>query len=134
MSHLIGSVEVGKVADIVLWHPAFFGVKPEMVIKVVSPTMQRIQHLSHCVQGGMIACSQMGDPNASIPTPEPVLMRKMFGAYGLAAAAHSIAFVSRASLEQGTVQTYGLNKKVEPVVRCRDIGKKVQCLTLIASK
>src|SRR5476649_1411786 len=79
----IGSVEVGKLADLVLWNPAFFGVKPELVIK-----------------GGFIAWSQMGDANASIPTPQPVIMRPMFGALGAAGAATSIAFVSRISLDQ----------------------------------
>ena len=74
----IGSVEVGKLADLVLWHPAFFGVKPELVIK-----------------GGFIAWSQMGDANASIPTPQPVVMRPMFGAHGSAGAATSLAFVSK---------------------------------------
>ena len=83
----IGSVEVGKLADLVLWHPAFFGVKPELVIK-----------------GGFIAWSQMGDANASIPTPQPVVMRPMFGAYGSAGSATSLAFVSKVSLDEGTVQ------------------------------
>src|SRR5258705_9727488 len=83
ISHEVGSVESGKLADLVLWKPAFFGVKPEMVVK-----------------GGMIAWSVMGDANASIPTPQPVLMRPMFGAFGRAPEATSLAFVSQASLEQ----------------------------------
>src|SRR5512147_359908 len=87
MSHLVGSVEVGKVADLVLWRPAFFGAKPELVLK-----------------GGFIAWAQMGDPNASIPTPQPVTMRPMFGAFGRATGATSVAFVARASLEEGVVQ------------------------------
>merc|ERR1719253_895980 len=77
MSHVIGSVETGKLADLVLWNPANFGAKPNMVIK-----------------GGTIAWSQMGDANASIPTPQPVLMRKMFGAHGKAVGGTSLAFVS----------------------------------------
>jgi urease subunit alpha len=106
LSHLIGSVEAGKLADLVLWKPAFFGVKPELVLK-----------------GGIIAWSQMGDPNASIPTPQPVRMRPMFGAFHRASAPLSIAFVSRASLESGTVRTYGLQKRLEAVRGCRRIGK-----------
>src|SRR6058998_4389312 len=78
----IGSIEAGKLADLVLWKPAFFGVKPEMVIK-----------------GGVIAWAQMGDPNASIPTPQPVYMRPMFGALGRAVGGTSIAFVSQLSKE-----------------------------------
>ena len=105
VSHLIGSVEVGKLADLVLWKPAFFGVKPEMVIK-----------------GGTIAWSQMGDPNASIPTPQPVFMRPMFGAFGSAPGPISLAFVSRAFKQSGT--NFGLKKRVEPVRNCRSIGKK----------
>jgi len=107
MSNLIGSVEVGKVADLVLWKPAFFGAKPEMVIK-----------------GGIIAWSQMGDPNASIPTPQPVFMRPMFGAMGKASSPISIAFVSNASVENGTTHNYGLKKRIEPVTGCRSTGKK----------
>src|SRR4051812_16489541 len=107
MSHLIGSVEAGKLADLVLWRPAFFGVKPEMVIK-----------------GGMIAWSQMGDPNASIPTPQPVIMRPMFGSFGRAVGSTGITFVSRAGKDAGIADNYGLTKRVEPVVNCRNIGKK----------
>jgi urease subunit alpha len=106
MGHLIGSVEVGKLADLVLWRPAFFGAKPEMVIK-----------------GGHIAWSQMGDPNASIPTPQLVSMRPMFGALGRAVGTTSIAFVSQAAAAAGVGAAYGLNKRVEPVRRCRGIGK-----------
>src|SRR5438270_11631943 len=83
IGHVIGSVEAGKLADLVLWKPAFFGVRPELVIK-----------------GGMIAWSQMGDPNASIPTPQPVYMRPMFAAMGRAAGAHSLALVSGVSLDR----------------------------------
>ncbi len=102
----IGSVEVGKLADLVLWHPAFFGVKPDMVIK-----------------GGLIAWSQMGDANASIPTPQPVAMRPMFGAYGAAGAATSLAFVSQVSLETGVVARYGLRKRLHAVRGCRTLTK-----------
>src|SRR5258706_2304924 len=107
MAHCVGSVEAGKLADLVLWRPAFFGAKPEMVIK-----------------GGIIAWAQMGDPNASIPTPQPVLMRPMFGAMGRACGQSSIAFVSQSSLAAGTVQTYGLTKRLEPVKGCRTLTKK----------
>jgi urease subunit alpha len=107
MAHCIGSVEAGKLADLVLWRPAFFGAKPEMVIK-----------------GGIIAWAQMGDPNASIPTPQPVLMRPMFGAMGRACGASGIAFVSKTSLAAGVPQTYGLHKRLEAVRGCRSIGKK----------
>lgn len=107
MSRLIGSVEAGKLADLTLWSPAFFGSKPEMVIK-----------------GGIIAWSQMGDPNASIPTPQPVLMRPMFGGYGRAASPISIAFVSQAAVDHGTAAGYGLSKMIEPVQNCRSVGKK----------
>jgi urease subunit alpha len=103
----IGSVEVGKLADLVLWHPAFFGVKPELVIK-----------------GGFIAWSQMGDANASIPTPQPVVMRPMFGACGSAGAATSLAFVSKVSLDEGAVQGYGLRKNLVAVHGCRTLTKK----------
>jgi urease subunit alpha len=105
--HLVGSIEPGKLADLVLWKPAFFGSRPEMVIK-----------------GGFIAWSQMGDPNASIPTPQPVYMRPMFGSFGRAIGPTSLALVSAASVEQGTVQKYGLTKRIEPVRNCRGIGKK----------
>jgi urease subunit alpha len=107
MGHEIGSVEVGKFADLVLWRPAFFGVKPEMVIK-----------------GGFIAWAQMGDPNASIPTPQPSYMRPMFGALGRAVGATSIAFVSRRSLEEGTATKLGLGKRLLAVEKCRSIGKR----------
>ena len=107
MSHLIGSVEVGKLADLVLWRPALFGAKPEMVIK-----------------GGVIAWSQMGDPNASIPTPQPVFMRPMFGSFAKATGPTSIAFVSQSCAESGTAESYGLSKQIAAVRNCRGIGKK----------
>lgn len=104
VSHEIGSVEPGKLADLVLWSPAFFGVKPEMVIK-----------------GGFIAWSVMGDANASIPTPQPVLYRPMFGAFGAATQAISVTFVSKASV--GRLATLGLRKRLVAVKNCRKIGK-----------
>jgi urease subunit alpha len=103
----IGSIEPGKLADIVLWKPAFFGVKPEMVVK-----------------GGFIAWSAMGDPNASIPTPQPVIYRPMFGSFGRATAATSITFISQAALSAGLPQRLGLRKIIAPVRHCRKIGKK----------
>jgi len=107
MAHEIGSVEVGKWADLVLWKPAFFGIKPELVLK-----------------GGLIAWAQMGDPNASIPTPQPSYMRPMFGAHGRATGATSIAFVSQRALAEGRLSSLGLTKKLNAVRRCRGIGKK----------
>jgi len=107
ISEYTGSLEAGKLADIVLWKPAFFGVKPEMMIK-----------------GGMIISSAMGDPNASIPTPQPVIYRYMFGAYGKALHNTCITFVSKISLEKNIVQQYGLQKIILPVKNCRNISKK----------
>jgi urease subunit alpha len=101
----VGSVEVGKLADLVLWKPAFFGSRPELVIK-----------------GGAIAWAQMGDPNASIPTPQPVFMRPMFGAFGKATAPISMAFVSGASVNN--VAGYGLRKQIAAVRGCRSLTKK----------
>lgn len=106
LSRYIGSVEVGKLADLVLWKPSFFGAKPEMVIK-----------------GGDIAWANMGDANASIPTPEPVIMRPMFGAFGKAGRANSIAFVSKAALDNGVKTLYGLDKRVEAVDNVRKLSK-----------
>ncbi|KAL6574332.1 Urease [Orobanche hederae] len=105
-SEHVGSVEVGKLADLVLWKPSFFGAKPEMVLK-----------------GGTIAWSDMGDPNASIPTPEPVMMRPMFGAFGKAASANSIAFVSKVALDSGVKDKYGLSKRVKAVSNVRKLTK-----------
>lgn len=102
----VGSIATGKLADIVLWRPAFFGVKPELVIK-----------------GGLIAWGAMGDANASIPTPQPVLYRPMFGSFGGATAATSLTFVSRAALEAGVPQQLGLRKTATAVQNCRAIGK-----------
>jgi urease subunit alpha len=107
MASEIGSIESGKLADLVLWKPAFFGVKPEIVVK-----------------GGFIAWSAMGDPNASIPTPQPVLFRPMFGSFGAATAAISITFVSQAAISAGLPQKLGLKKMTAGVRNCRHIGKK----------
>ena len=107
IAHEVGSVEVGKLADLVLWKPAFFGVKPELVVK-----------------GGFIAWAQMGDANASIPTPQPQLMRPMFGAFGRASGATSLAFVSQLAIEAGTAAGYGLTKALSAVRGCRTVGKR----------
>ena len=106
ISDEVGSVEPGKRADLVLWNPAFFGVKPEMVIL-----------------GGTIAVAQMGDPNASIPTPQPVYTRSMFGAYGRALSESSVSFVSGAAQNDGIRSKLGLAKKTVPVKNTRKIGK-----------
>ncbi|KMW58847.1 Urease alpha subunit [Candidatus Rhodobacter oscarellae] len=103
----IGSIEPGKRADLVLWHPAFFGVKPEMVLL-----------------GGSIACAQMGDPNASIPTPQPVYSRPMFGAYGRAVERSAVTFVSAAAQAEGIGDALGLAKDTVAVANTRGIGKK----------
>jgi urease subunit alpha len=103
----VGSVEEGKLADLCLWRPAFFGVKPEMVIK-----------------GGAIAAAQMGDANASIPTPQPVHMRPMFGSFGGAIAATSLTFVSQAALENGTPAQLGLQKPAVAVSNTRQLSKQ----------
>jgi urease subunit alpha len=107
ISQYVGSIEAGKLADIVLWKPAMFGAKPEMMIK-----------------GGMIIAAKMGDPNASIPTPQPVMYRHMFGAAGKALLGTCATFVSQISLQKNIVQQYGLQKMILPVKNCRSIGKK----------
>ena len=106
IAHAVGSVEEGKIADLVLWKPAFFGVKPSLVLK-----------------GGMIAAAAMGDPNASIPTPQPVHYRPMFGAFG-GALRTSVTFVSQAALDNPEVLNLGLRRPLEAVRRTRGIGKK----------
>ncbi|OIQ49032.1 Urease subunit alpha 1 [Pseudodesulfovibrio hydrargyri] len=107
IQHEVGSLEPGKMADIVLWKPAFFGAKPDMVIK-----------------GGVIVAAPMGDPNASIPTPQPVHYRPMFGAFGQALAATSLTFVSRAAFDLGVGAKYGLQKRLSPVTGSRAVQKK----------
>lgn len=107
MAHEIGSVEVGKLADLVLWKPAFFGVKPSVILK-----------------GGMIAAAPMGDPNASIPTPQPVHYRPMFGAFGKARGATCVSFVSQAGLDAGMVDQLGLDRRLVAVRGCRSVRKQ----------
>jgi urease subunit alpha len=107
LSHEVGSVEVGKLADLVLWSPAFFGIRPEIVLK-----------------GGFIVWAQMGDANASIPTPEPRWMRPMFGALGRATGATCLAFVSERAFQEGHVRALGLTKGLSVVRGCRGIGKR----------
>jgi urease subunit alpha len=106
VAHEVGSIEVGKWADLVLWKPAFFGVKPSLVLK-----------------GGFIASAAMGDPNASIPTPQPVHYRPMFGSFGGALARGSLSFVSQASLSNGAAESYGLHKRLAAVRGCRTVTK-----------
>ncbi|ETX06003.1 MAG: urease subunit alpha [Candidatus Entotheonella gemina] len=106
LADYVGSIEVGKVADLVLWRPAFFGVKPELIVK-----------------GGAIAYSLMGDPNASIPTPQPAFYRPMFGALGRAKYATSYTFVSEAALNRGIPAELGLQKELAAVHNCRSVGK-----------
>ena len=106
MSHIVGSLEVGKWADLVVWKPAFFGVKPALVLK-----------------GGSIALAAMGDPNASIPTPQPVHYRPQFGAFGGALAKGSLTFVSQAGLKAGVGERFGLQKTTVAVQGCRGVTK-----------
>lgn len=106
VAHEIGSIEPGKLADLVVWQPAFFGVKPELIVK-----------------GGMIAWSVMGDANASIPTPQPVMYRPMFGSFGRAIGPTSVSFMSKAAMETGLPAQLGLHKRVVAVENCRAIGK-----------
>ena len=106
IAHEVGSLEVGKLADIVLWRPAFFGTKPALILK-----------------GGAIAAAPMGDPNASIPTPQPVHYRPMFGAFGPAIAATSLTFVSQAALDAGVPERLGLKRRAVAVKGTRTIGK-----------
>jgi urease subunit alpha len=106
IAHEVGSVEVGKLADLVLWSPAFFAVKPSLILK-----------------GGMIAAAPMGDPNASIPTPQPVHYRPMFGALGSACPATSLSFLSAAALAAGIPEQLGLKKAIGVVRNTRNIGK-----------
>ena len=117
IAHSVGSVEVGKWADLVLWRPAFFGVKPSMIIK-----------------GGTIAMALMGDPNASIPTPQPVHYRPMFGGFGAAVAAGSITFVSQAALAAGIGERLGLTKHLVAVKGIRTLSKKDMVLNDYAPK
>jgi len=103
----VGSVETGKLADLVLWHPAFFGVRPHVVVK-----------------GGVIAWAAMGDANASIPTPQPVLPRPMFGASPRVAGLTSLAFVAPAAVEDGLPERLGLNRRIVAVADVRHLTKR----------
>jgi urease subunit alpha len=107
VSKHVGSVEKGKLADLVLWSPAFFGVKPETIIK-----------------GGSIVAALMGDPNASIPTPQPVHYRPMFGAFGKALTASSLVFVSKAAVRAKLGDKLGVEKELVAVEKTRSISKK----------
>jgi len=107
IAHEVGSVEVGKLADLVLWNPAFFGVKPDLIMK-----------------GGFIVEAAMGDPNASIPTPQPVLSRPMFGAFGRVPFTTSVTFLSQAGIDRKVHTSLGLQKRVVAVQHCRSIGKR----------
>ncbi len=107
IAHEVGSIEPGKLADLVVWKPAFFGVKPEVILK-----------------GGLIACANMGDPNASIPTPQPMIYRPQFAAHGRAKFSTSVTFVSRASLDRGMLAPLSLGKTLVPVRNTRAITKR----------
>jgi urease subunit alpha len=107
IAHEVGSIEVGKLADLVVWKPAFFGVKPEVILK-----------------GGLIAMANMGDPNASIPTPQPTFYRPQFGAHGRAKYATNLTFVSRHAFDSGILASLGLQKTLSPVHGCRTVGKR----------
>jgi urease subunit alpha len=106
IAHEVGSIETGKLADLVMWKPAFFGIKPSMIIK-----------------GGAIAAAPMGDPNASIPTPQPVHYRMMFGAFGKACVQTSVSFVSQASIDAGIAGNLGLDRPLVAVKNCRNVTK-----------
>lgn len=107
ISEYLGSIEKGKIADLVIWNPQFFGVKPDTILK-----------------GGFIVAAKMGDANASIPTPQPVIMKNMWGAYGKARANTSITFVSKEAYQSGIKEELKLEKTVLPVKNCRTVGKK----------
>jgi len=106
ISHVVGDISVGKLADLVLWKPENFGMKPEMVLK-----------------GGVIARAQMGDANASIPTVQPIRPQPMWGSYPLSAASNSIVFVSEVSITSGTISKYGIRKRAVAVKNCRNVKK-----------
>jgi urease subunit alpha len=106
IAHEVGSIEPGKLADLVLWRPEFFGIKPAIILK-----------------GGMIAAAPMGDPNASIPTPQPVHYRPMFGAYGAAPGQTSLLFVSKLSVERESLAALKLTKRLSAVSGCREVRK-----------
>ncbi len=107
IAHEVGSLGIGKIADLVVWKPAFFGVKPELVLK-----------------SGFIACANMGDPNASIPTPQPTMHRPQFGSFAKALSSTSFTFVSQSSIDNGTIDKLALSKRISAVKGCRTVGKK----------
>lgn len=107
VGHLVGSIEVGKVADLVCFTPQFFGTKPELVLK-----------------SGIIVWSMIGDANASIPTTEPIVSRPMFGSFASAASKTSMIFVSQASIDNGKIHGYKLRKRAEAVKNCRSVSKR----------
>jgi urease subunit alpha len=107
IAHEVGSIEVGKLADMVIWRPAFFGVKPDLVLK-----------------GGFIAWAAMGDPNASIPTPQPVVYRPMFASFGRACFSTSLTFISKVALEADVPRWLGIQNQISTVVGCRNLTKK----------
>jgi len=107
ISRHVGSIEAGKLADLVIWKPAFFGVKPEIILK-----------------GGFIAWSTMGDANASIPTPQPVIYRPMFGSFGSNPSSTSLLFTSKAAMEDDIEARIGKGQRLAAVENCRSIGKK----------
>lgn len=117
ISDYVGSVEVGKLADLVIWKPSMFASRPELILK-----------------SGMIAFARMGDPNASIPTPQPVIYRPQYAAFGQAVHSTSVTFVSQVSLDEGIVQGYGLKKKLLPVINTRSISKKDMKLNDVTAK
>jgi urease subunit alpha len=110
IAHEVGSIAVGKLADLVVWKPAFFGVKPELILK-----------------GGLIASANMGDPNASIPTPQPTFYRPQFAAHGKARYSTSLTFVSEVALREGTLSPLGLGKRLSAVKNTRQISKRDLC-------
>jgi urease subunit alpha len=107
IGHMVGSIEPGKLADLVLWEPAFFGAKPKLVLK-----------------GGFVVWANMGDPNASLPTPQPMFYRPMFGAFGSALQKTCVTFVSRLAHDLGVKERYGLGRIVEPVRQTRVLTKR----------
>lgn len=111
ISHEVGSIEIGKLADLVLWHPAFFGIKPNLILK-----------------GGIITSSLMGDANASIPTPQPVYYKPMFGSFGDSVKKNNLTFISQAAYERNIPEQLGLQKQMGIVKKCRSISKKSMVL------
>lgn len=125
ISHLVGQVAVGTLADLVLWKPENFGAKPELVLKSGVIAWAQVSHLSLFITSILTGHTcQMGDANASIPTIQPFFGRPMWGAHAASAALNSISFVSEISITSGTIASYGLSKRFEPVKNCRKVTKK----------